>query len=57
MHQIRLNTIPLESNNLTIFTEKTMMASNHVVENTAPSITERKNYYPVINHPLLLLIN
>ena len=39
IHQILLNTIRLE-NKLMTFTEKTMMASNHVVENTTDSITE-----------------
>ena len=36
MHQILPNTIPLENNNLVNFTEKTMMTSKHVVENTTP---------------------
>ena len=40
MRQILLNTIRLENNNLMTFTEKTMMPTNHVVENTMPSITE-----------------
>ena len=40
MHQILLNIIHLENNNLMIFTEKTVMTSNHVVDNTTPSITE-----------------
>ena len=40
MHQTLLNTTHLENNNLMIFTEKTLMTSNHLVENTTPSITE-----------------
>ena len=40
MHQILLNTTHLENNNLTTFTEKTMMTSNHLVESMTPSIKE-----------------
>ena len=39
MHQI-LNTTHLENNNLMNFTEKTMMTSNHLLENMTPSIAE-----------------
>ena len=40
MHKIQLNTIHLENNNLMTFTEKTMLTSNHLVENTTSSISE-----------------
>ena len=40
MHQILLNTIHIENNNMITFTQKTMMTSNHLVENTTPSIKE-----------------
>ena len=40
MHQIPLTTTQLENNNLMTFTEKTMMTSNHLVENITPSIAK-----------------
>ena len=47
MHQILLNTIHLENNNLMTFTKKTMMTSNHLVEHD--TFYNTNNYRPINN--------